>query len=92
MNAKHTQGPYVADGTKVMHANDMDFVADCDSGNPADSLTDAANAEFIVRACNAHDDLLAALQALERAIANNEPFTRAEHEQARAAIAKAVQS
>lgn len=36
-------------------------------------------------------ELLAALQVLERAIANNEPFSRAEHEQARAAIAKATQ-
>lgn len=49
-----------------------------------------ARAEFIVRACNSHDDLLAALQALERAIANNEPFSRAEHEQALAAIQKAT--
>ena len=49
-----------------------------------------ANAEFIVRACNAHEDLLAALKEIERSLANHPTF--AWHnivEIARAAIAKA---
>ena len=54
----------------------------------------AANARFIVRACNAHDELLAALQTYElwfRGGQNPSVLSDA-HEFARAAIAKAVQS
>ena len=43
----------------------------------------------ILRLADQRDDLLDALESIERAIAANEPFTRAEHEAARAAIAKA---
>jgi len=51
-----------------------------------------ANAEFIVRACNAHDDLLAALEGFLAAREKVDPehlFDDAEIIQARAAIAKA---
>lgn len=42
-----------------------EFVASTkDEGQTPD--IDAANAEFIVRACNAHDDLVKALQAARR--------------------------
>ena len=56
----------------------------------------AANSAFIVRACNAHDDLVAALAALEALVTarDEEPsmLTDAEWSAARAAIAKAQQS
>lgn len=35
-------------------------------GEPGPSKQEVANAEFIVRACNSHDELLAALKAAER--------------------------
>ena len=49
---------------------------------------DMANALFIVRACNAHDELLAALEAFV-AITNLHGLLPATLAQARAAIAKA---
>lgn len=52
------------------------------------------NAAFIVRACNAHDDLVAALQAavarVEIANAEGDPIMSAWLPDARAALAKAV--
>lgn len=49
-----------------------------------------ANAKFICRAVNSHDDLLAALRGLFGAVASNYPATlRPEMDAARAAIAKA---
>lgn len=50
-----------------------------------DSDDIAANAEFVVRACNAHDDLLAACEALM----NSLPYDKPAVAQAKAAIAKA---
>ena len=52
--AKHTPGPYRYDDTWgiIYGANDTE-VAACHSNK--------ADAAFIVRACNAHDDLIAAL-------------------------------
>jgi hypothetical protein len=53
---------------------------------------DEANAEFIVRACNAHDDLLAALEGALRGIINpcaHPTAQQARIKQARAAIVKA---
>ena len=66
--------------------------ADCQGDEPR--LTEV-NARFIVQACNAHEDLLAALQVLVLTphilpyLEANDPMAL---EQARAAIAKAKQS
>jgi hypothetical protein len=57
------------------------------SDNGEHVLENESNAEFIVRACNAHDDLLA---ALERYMSKGlRGITIADYDIARAAIAKA---
>lgn len=48
-----------------------------------------ANAAFIVRACNAHDDLVAALREAHSAL-NGAPNTLGLHSQIEAALAKAT--
>jgi hypothetical protein len=57
----------------------------------ADDATAKANAAFIVTACNAHDDLLAALQDFRDAYTHHrlDSQKHALAEAARAAIAKA---
>lgn len=89
---KHTPTPWKSDGYWIRQSgpNGTRMVADiCYTGphhTPADEypescrIVDKANAEFIVRACNCHDELVEALQAQEDAeewIANadqNDPF------------------
>lgn len=56
---KHTPGPYRYDDTwGIVYGDDDKEMAACHSNK--------ADAAFIVRACNAHDDLLAALEALRK--------------------------
>ena len=65
---QHTQGKLEQrNSTRVYSAGR--HVADCGSRNPEGlprhiGLEDAANAAFIVRACNNHDALVKALQSL----------------------------
>lgn len=68
MNATHTPTPWYCDnaaGTTIWNAAGHGLVAECPE--PAEwlgakKLDRAANAAFIVRACNAHDELVAALK------------------------------
>lgn len=64
MNVQHTPGPWSAkDSVNVYHEGR--HIADCGchtEGVPLHiGLENAANAAFIVRACNAHDELVEAL-------------------------------
>lgn len=66
---KHTPLPWYVDRKRVRHASDArrtPAVAECfmTHGLGAAGEEDAANAAFIVRACNSHHDLLAALKAV----------------------------
>lgn len=69
MNTKHTPGPWVveqqADTTPVItyQARDIAVIETAHGDSKA-------NAAFIVRACNAHDDLLAALAKCVDALLN----------------------
>ena len=63
--SKHTAGPWFADHLIVSaevygHPDPIAMMA-VNGGRGDEAL---ANAQFIVRACNAHEDLLAALKAL----------------------------
>lgn len=67
--AEHTPGPWVHDAvTGSIHDSDNRFVAVTWAPNPdgvPTNFPDAqANADYICRACNAHDDLLAACEAI----------------------------
>jgi hypothetical protein len=68
-------------------------VADVLLYDPADREEDTANAAYIVRACNAHDDLLAACEAAEPALwilaAGGSQDAARRHTQLKAAIRKA---
>lgn len=70
MSAAHTPGPWYvsADGHIRDNAN-MEPIGTVDgraAGADGDEYTDrgVANAAFIVRACNAHDELVAALRGI----------------------------
>lgn len=99
-NSKHTDGPWTLDtvvtSSGVCHKigpfpwkagkeNHACIYVDYPGTGPIEAEL-LANARLIAAA----PELLAALQTLERAIANNEPFSRAEHDQAKSAIAKAT--
>jgi len=56
----------------------------------AESIARGADVEFIVRACNAHDDALAVCRAIESGRVNLYGAADAVHDLARAAIAKAT--
>lgn len=106
MSEKHTPGPWTVRRSRgVMGVSVERWAID---GPPqglagrwwvctaeSDEPTDEANAEFIVRACNSHDDLLAALKELledpdyQIAIGGNPRAVDAMLARARAAIAKA---
>lgn len=54
---KHTPGPWTANGDMVNTKKDCLYVAKC-AGDTDEQAE--ANAEFIVRACNCHDELVEA--------------------------------
>jgi hypothetical protein len=90
----HTPGPWSAQGFGVFaHLDRRDSshvltVATCENAGPGMAY---ANAKFIVRACNAHDDLLAALIAIEKETRDVLGSTaETVNAKARAAIAKAA--
>lgn len=58
MKNTHTPGPWSLSGDRYIVAPDSELIADCFK----ESQEDVANAAFIVRACNAHDELVAALR------------------------------
>jgi len=69
--AKHTPGPWVCNNECLIygqvssdHEPEAPFVADCARECAAGQYTEQekANTEFIVRACNAHRDLIEALE------------------------------
>ena len=68
METKHTPGPWRSKDSTQVYSSGR-HIADCGSRNPEGlprhiGLEDAANAAFIVRACNSHDALVAALKDL----------------------------
>jgi hypothetical protein len=85
-----TPGPWMFDGLSheiLSRRDSMPVCAPCDDYDEDQWLVDA---EFIVRACNAHDELLAALKALRRNV--DRYWTKSTSnvmQQADAAIAKA---
>ena len=72
MTASHTPTPWVVEKNSVNAENgSVVSIAECGFSAPGQSWSgtdystsehQAANAEFIVRACNSHDDLMAALE------------------------------
>ena len=54
-----------------------------------DELDDEANFEFIIRACNAHDDLLEACKEFVRKVECGEARSKRSYQQMKAAISKA---
>jgi hypothetical protein len=72
----HTEGPWTVGGTYRTHNSPTRFWETCghaEAGHAfyahgASQDESHANAEFIVRACNAHDELLAALKGLTAAV------------------------
>lgn len=99
MSAAHTPGPWTvreqgdANSYALLTANGHWLISFLQNGELM-TATQRANAEFIVRACNAHDELLSALQEMLATVAGQ--YDSARHcravDAARAAIAKAVQS
>lgn len=57
----HTATPWRASGRYVGTPNHMSFIAECrdQNGNWSNEPMALANAEFIVRACNSYDALVA---------------------------------
>ena len=109
MTQKHTPGPWRVDPQPWMGGFDGSIPhylivgtiggktqrTIADVGQWADRPNAEIDARFIVRACNAHEELLAALEAISDAWSNKRPLSwqpDGHHqllEQARAAIAKA---
>ena len=66
----HSFGPIIHhNGQHVAHVVNNERHPDGDTGSPEQR----ANAEFIVQACNSHDDLLAACKAVQRYFDNMGP-------------------
>lgn len=66
MSEKYTPGPWqIKAGTDgiIRSSADDRWIAKTSVSDPTGWDSDAANAEFIVRACNSHEDLLAACRA-----------------------------
>ena len=91
--SKHTPVPWRAVPTSVKGSGTslMDVVSDGAEFSPSHVASEILpeDAEFIVRACNAHDELLEALEICQNYLGG--PWTAPEDviERARAAIAKA---
>ncbi len=70
----HTPTPWRLEGDCVVSGDDTDYtlVADCERDpvwSPLLGVEETeANAQFIVRACNSHDDLLEACQAVSTSL------------------------
>lgn len=66
MKTTHTPGPWRADGSTVKAVSHGQWfkIARADGLRYTQSGNEA-NAEFIVRACNSHEELLAALESAE---------------------------
>ena len=64
MNTSATPRPWFAKGRYIGTENHMSFIGECRdvNGNWTDGAPAAANAAFIVRAVNSHDDLVEALK------------------------------
>ncbi len=67
MNTKHTSLPWIVVIGDVIRSVEGERVADCEtsklSARPCPpGPVDEANAAFIVRACNSHDELVAVLK------------------------------
>jgi len=90
---KHTPGPWRIDapaGSVIIGPDEIDVALTFAGSGFRELETDEANAEFIVRACNSHDELLAALQRVADWIFNIDGDCVADAQAwARAAIAKA---
>lgn len=92
----HTPGPWhLNERHAEIHGPDEDSLADCVGGNSFSFEQNRINAAFIVRACNAHDDLLAALHDIEayartKLTQRDSDKFKVIRDKARAAIAKAA--
>jgi hypothetical protein len=101
MSSAHTPTPWHDNGDGLIYGQPAEgqdgapFIADVIAASDRAALSiltdrERANASFIVRACNAYDGILAALQSAAVAMECSEsPFMHNEAEKARAAIAKA---
>lgn len=96
--AEHTPGPWIVEESRVQDTGTLFETirsSSClDTGDIAYlTLRQSevrANADFIVRACNAHDDLVAALEAMCLNMKQDRHEYRDCYKAARAAIAKAI--
>ena len=94
MNTKHTPTPWCLGNHGGIFTHDLRFMVADTSGLDVvvSNMEELANAAFIVRACNAHDDLVAALYAGLRHWHDTAGYPRKEPKwlaPARAALAKA---
>lgn len=64
---KHTATPYKTDKS-------MSFYVLDENGNMVCNASTQANAEFIARACNAHDELIEMLKYIQEAIGLYHPY------------------
>ena len=91
MNTKHTPLPWTAEVHHIV-SRDTDGIArnnDNSSVAVAHGPDKESNAAFIVRACNAHDELVAALESALKTAEFEGAAPRPWHFAARAAITKA---
>lgn len=99
MDAKHTPTPWEISRSKYkgqehLGLRNVDSLTEAvwrvDSGAGLNPARDEANAAFIVRAVNAHDELVEALSDIVHSVGGDTGFARQQRmKKARAAIAKA---
>jgi hypothetical protein len=93
MSTQHTPTPWQVDASKhsVSIVADRFCVAQTATAQTGNVAPAEANAAFIVRACNAHDELVAALRELlwTEQFDDDDPRLIAARLQSRAALAKA---